>query len=684
MPTEAQLVDALTRADAAGDTASAQQFAGMIKQMRGASTQAAPQQSPQDRARAAGQVAGGDQGGLIAGIRGAASSGTFGLSDYVNAGARYLAQRATGVPNPDDFSTDVAFSKGLDEGSSAAHPVAHTVGAVAGALVPGEALARGTVAATRLGGALALKAGQPIGNLMRVIGHGAIGGGAYGAVAGGAQSAENGGSAGDIASSAAAGGAEGATVGAVTGAAGAGVTKGLQVAVKQFRPVAQRAIAVLADKLDMEPAKVGQMLTDFRKTTGRAPTIADILSAKDAANVEPITTQYQPSASNMLDAQQANQAALPGRMASRIAQGGPTPTPFDGADLSTARVGDLRNSQNAIMSDVMGDKADPTALRNQPVGIGQQEAALLDSPIVRDAVRGDTVLRAKLAGLHDPAQPQTLSVDDFERLRQALRGQQTARMSPNSPRYSPQAAGDYGQTADALSDLAAQQHPDYGGALKAYAAQERFIGAFQHGSAGKSIHDEPDMGDIRSFDTPEGRAGLELGARSRLVQNAGETEGGALKTADTLRQGAPSKTLESLPAAEAADLQRVGAAESTSQQNYSQLAPSRLSSKDKDAGRALQSGLEGAAAVGGHTLTGFKTHAVYRLLAQRGVRESTANEIVSQLTRTRSPADVAQLTTMLNRERGLGADARRLILKQAQRFGAGGAAASQPFADQSQ
>src|ERR1041385_5201783 len=34
MPTEAQLVDALTRADAAGDTQSAQQFAGMIRQMR--------------------------------------------------------------------------------------------------------------------------------------------------------------------------------------------------------------------------------------------------------------------------------------------------------------------------------------------------------------------------------------------------------------------------------------------------------------------------------------------------------------------------------------------------------------------------------------------------------------------------------------------------------------------------
>jgi hypothetical protein len=34
MPTEAQLVDALTRADAAGDTRSARQFAGMIRQMR--------------------------------------------------------------------------------------------------------------------------------------------------------------------------------------------------------------------------------------------------------------------------------------------------------------------------------------------------------------------------------------------------------------------------------------------------------------------------------------------------------------------------------------------------------------------------------------------------------------------------------------------------------------------------
>ena len=723
---EHDLIGALRKADAAGDTQGAQRIAQMIKDQRatagpratgttiysvrgpdgqihdfqgpdGASPDqvlaaaraqfggdkppAPPQQSPQDAARAAGQAAGEQEGGLMAGIRGAASSGTFGLSDYVNAAARYAGQRLTGVQHPDDFSTDLAYVKGQDEGAAGAHPYANMAGQVAGALVPGAGLAKvGTKLAPRaVQAALEFKAGQPVANLLRVIGHGAIGGGAYGGIQGGANAAENGGSAGDIASGAAGGAATGAVAGAVAGPLGAGVAKGVRAVADQFAPVASRSIKVLADKLDMDPAVLGKMLTEFRGTTGRAPTIADVLAARQQANLQPITTTEHQSAARMLDAQQAGLAALPQRVSATIAGGGSTATPFDGANLGTARVGDLRNSQSQIMSEIMGNRDDPTALRNQPGALDPDVADILNGPHVRDAVADDIYLRRKLAD-----QPETLTVDDFERLRHGLRAQQTARMSPTSPRYSPQAAGDYGQTADALSDFAAQQHPDYGHALAAYGAQERFINAFQHASSGKSLLDAADMSDIRSFDTPEGRAGLELGARSRLVQQAAESESGATKVADQLRQGAPSRTLESLPSAEQSRLQRMGAAETRSQQSYRALTTSSLVPNDQAAQQSIKSATEGGVAMLGHTLTGFKAHAAYRLLVARGVRADTANEIVGQLTRSRTPQDVAELTTMLNKAR-IGADARRLILKQVARYaGAAAGSMSNQIVEQSQ
>ena len=640
----------------------------------------APQPSAADRARAAGQKAGADEGALMSGIRGAASGGTFGLSDYVNAAARYAGQRIAGVQNPDDFSTDVAYAKGVNEGSAEAHPVANIAGEVAGAAAPGGLIAKGLTRAAGLTKALELQKAQPVRNLLRLVGSGALGGEGYGAVQGGVQGAEQDGAPGAVLG-ATQGAASGAVAGAVTGPLAAGVAKGAQLAAKPFSGVSQRAIAVLADKLGETPAKIQQMLTDFRASTGRAPTIADILNAKSVANVEPVVNSHQSSAAAMLDAQQANTAALPGRMAAGVTQGGSTATPFNGASLRTARVADLRNGQNELMNDAMGDKVDPAALRNQRVVIGPQEQQLLQEPVVRSAVRDDPVLRTKLNDVDNELQvaPQSsaLSVDDFDRLRLALRGQQTARLNSASPRYSPQAAGDYGQMADQLGDVATQQHPEYGAALDAYGKQERFIQSFQHAANGKSILDTPDMGDIRQFDTPEGRAGLELGARSRLAQQAGETEAGATKTANSLRQGAPSRTLESLDGKEQGALQARGAAETQSQQNYNDLAPSRVQSADKAAQDSAKNAIEGTVATVGHTLTGFKAHSIFRLLvAGNKVSEGTANEIVGLLTKPqRTPAETAALVNKINRA-GLRADQRRLILKQLARSGgAAGAAA---------
>jgi hypothetical protein len=101
--------------------------------------QAPPPQSADEQAFAAGRESGSGEGAVSAGIGQAAQQGTMGLQNYINAGARYVGQRMTGVHNPDDFSTDLAYSRGKSQGEIEAHPVAGTVGGVLGSVAGGGA-----------------------------------------------------------------------------------------------------------------------------------------------------------------------------------------------------------------------------------------------------------------------------------------------------------------------------------------------------------------------------------------------------------------------------------------------------------------------------------------------------------------------------------------------------------------
>lgn len=695
MPSEAQLVDALTKADAAGDAASAQQLANMIKQSRAAGVQDAQQpapSTPQQRAFAAGQQRGaqvsgpGFLGTVQSTAQGIANAATFGNADVVDAAARYAGQRLTGVKNPDDFSTDLAYVHGAQQQTTANHPYANLAGNVLGAAAPGAALAKGVIGATRLTGTLALKAAQPVANALRLAGEGAIGGGAYSAIAGGSQGAKDTGTVAGTAEGAVTGGGEGALAGGVAGPVLAGVAKGTVSAFDALTPASQRAIGVLAGKIGMDAKSLAQTMADFRTSTGHAPTIADVMNAKNVANAAPLIADHQSSAASMLEARDAKAAALPQQMQSGIEAGGTTPTPLAATPtLATARVGDLKIAQNAQMNQTMGDRSRPQALANQPVAVSPQEQVVLNSPLVHLAVRNDPILRQRLGDMNDEigarGQSASMTVDDFDRLRNALRSMQTQTLNPNSVNSGhPQLAANYGQAADDVSQIASQQHPQYGQALDAYGRQQDLIAGFEHAQAGKSLYDVPSMGDIRSLDTPEGRAGLELGARSRLAQTAGETESGALSTADNLRQGAPSKTLESLPASEGAALKARGAAEAQGMTNYNALSPSAVPDQGAKTVQGLKNVAEGAVALGGHALTGFKAHSIFRLLTAQKVRESTANAIVELLTKaSRTPAEDAELVNQVNRA-NLRADQRRLILKQMSRGGgAAGAAVARPF-----
>ena len=608
-------------------------------------------------------------------------------------GAIRSVAHALGAPQTGDAPTAMqALGSGAASGATlglytdpqaeAAHPIASAVGTGVGAIGTGAALEGGAAAlagrvapaaTSAVTSAMTLQKGQPIANLLRLSGLGAFSGGLYGGAAGAVEGAQSGNIA-DVATGAARGAVAGATLSAVGGPLGAGVAKGLQTGVKAFAPVSQRALSLMADRLNTPVAKLAQMFSEHTASTGHPPTLADIISARDTANLAPDIGSHQSSGAAMQGAAEANLASLPGRVQSEVEGSGKTQTPFAGVSpIAAARVAQLRLTQN----DIMTKAVDP--IRANPVNIPSSDADLVSNNQVRKAAKGDKEIEPKLdaiqamhAGQTPPTDVGELTVGNIDALRQNLRKQQSFLLSNGKPGAAKQA----GVAADRLTGLANQQSPEYGQALTDYGTHDRFIQSYEHAYAGKSQQDAPALGDINIFNTPEGQAGLELGARSRLSQTAGASESGALSTINQLRQNTVTKGTDALQGRatgtvttslgnQADTLRNAAQAETRSQRNYAALSPNGLGSAQDAAAQGVKNLTEATAATALHGGVGFKTHAIYRFLTGNGVREDTANSLVEGIT-NRDPAFVAALPGKL-RAAGLSADAQRTILSNVSR-----------------
>jgi len=574
-----------------------------------------------------------DQGAGGAFLHGLANTATFGLAD------KGLALMESGLshitPGPNESYGDALQNVQRTQGATAeAHPIANIAGDVAGAVGTGSALERGAVAAaSRVAPnavnaareALTLRRGQTAANLARLSARGAGTGALFGGAQGAVDGAGNDGVTGAV-EQGAEGAGLGAAVGAVTGPLGAAIPKAASAVKTAFSGVSQRAIKVLADKLDETPQRLMTMISDFRNSTGRAPSIAEILGAKSIANVSDIPANYQEAGLSAQSAADANVQTLPKRLSAQVAGTG---------DTSNTNL--LRTQQDAVMTNAM------KPIRQAPVVVHADDLDLLNDPRVRSVVRSDPELRGKydemLDTLTDPeGQPisgalsDALNINDFENLRLSLRGKQQAFSNPNSSAYNPVRAKQFGKLADDISRYAGKQVPEYGDALEQYARHERFIQGFDHAAAGKDVSAVSDMGDIRTLNSPEARMGLEVGARSRLVQQAGSSESGAVRTANEMRQDAGlSDRLNQQMGGRARPLRRIGEFEATATRNLNSLAPNNVVSKHTETSRASSQLLETAAATVGKTLTGFKTHVLARLLTGSQLRPSTANKIVAML-----------------------------------------------------
>lgn len=452
----------------------------------------APQpQSAADRANAAGQEAGAAESPLIAGIGQAATQGTMGLQHYINAGARYAAQRLSGVPNPDDFSTDLAYSRGKSQGEITAHPIAGTVGGVAGAVMGGGAL--GTLAkGSRFARALAPVDGEKVLNVAKAAG--------TGAAVGGTTALANGDNLPDAARTA-----------AVSALATPVAGKVASFALNKLQPAGQRAMQTLANTLNESPKVLQDAYDTFTKLTGNVPSMAQITDLASQGKLRDLAKANPTIASAAIKAANFGNAPLHEQLAAT--QNATIPQSAHGINT-------LRDTETDT---AMATPHPVTGVPLRDTLVNDQQGVLL-APHVEYALRPNTTLNARVGNLDHMGNTPILSrigdnqatIGDVDTVRKALRDVQSQLMSPPMGAQharDPIMAKEFGDLANKVEGLGVRADPDYGHVLTNYRNASNYAEGFSHGLKGNSIMDVPEN-DTRlasALNSSHGTAGYEHG-----------------------------------------------------------------------------------------------------------------------------------------------------------------------------
>lgn len=511
MASEADLVSALQKADAAGDHDGAQQIADMIKAQRAggvpANVPAQPAARPlssNQQAQVDGLQAGQSENPVLAGISQAAMQGTFGLQNYINAGVRSLAQ---GNFSKQGYQDNLAYSRAKSQGEAGGSPIASTIGGVAGSVLGGGVLGdaikvagKGVPAIARVAEAMTPKTGQAVANVAKSAGiNGLIGTGTSLA-------------AGDDPLTAGRNGLVSAVAGPVLGKV-AGMT------INKLTPVAMRAYQTLAKTMGESPATLAAASQAYTHLTGQQASIAQLAGLKSQGKLKALAA--------------ANDEI--GTVAAQASDAGGAPLHQQLADVNAAQT----NPQSVVAMKALRDKSmtdtmsrpSPTSgnlsLADAPVPLTTQRAVdVLNDPLVTKALRPDTQVSNSAFGpgdLHQSIINDSLTVGDLDHIRLQLRNQQAVNDSPMAgTARNPDVAKAYGAAAQAVEGIAAQAHPAYGAALRQYRQVSRYTTGFNHGLSGESMANATDSDVAKDLAHPSGvgAAGYAHGQALRKAQQA--------------------------------------------------------------------------------------------------------------------------------------------------------------------
>lgn len=416
------------------------------------------------------------------------------------------------------------YSEARDEGRAEVarireeNPVGAIASEVAGGIIAGGPVARGSGAALRLASpraaaaassVFALQSGQTARNLARL----AVTGAAAGAAAGlGEQGTE--------------GVLPGATAGAVAGPVLVGgasaLGAGAGAVISRFRPD-NAALRLLAKRMGEPVSALEQRYAEFVQLRGRAPRLVEIMRRETAEEMGQVARARSEAGGVFRDAEEAAARALPAEMAPLVRGGGP----ITSEPAAAAR----RGATTEAAADVVGRRVQSTVVRQ--VGVkgtrdGGQRGRSMDTlmerigehrvPVTPEMM--EVVENPDLMGALEPAvrrglrrtleaagegETPYLSVRDWDTLRREL-----------GRRAKTENGGRYTQLRNEVRDYVSVAVPEYGAGLREYG---RRTDTARGTAAGQRIltRSTREFSDqLRSVTTPE-MAGARVGARTALA-----------------------------------------------------------------------------------------------------------------------------------------------------------------------
>lgn len=430
----------------------------------------------------------GVMGGVYAAAHGLEDVATLGQGDKLAAGL------STAI-NGKDYSENLARIQATAASAQQDHPYVGYLGDAAGLVAGGGVVKAGLRAAKALPlvgraaaaaeAAIAPKAGQGIRNLAKSAGtNAAIGGGV--ALANGDSLPQAGEDA------------------AVSGVAGPVVGKVADVAMRKFSPVAHKAALLLAKHLNEDPADV-QAAIDLhnQQTDSHTGSMAAVANLHSEGQLKGL----------------AQRAPIVGEAASKAASRTPGPLAAQTAPVPAGQTPQTLKGLEDVRDANMTDAMDP--IRTTPVPLAAADKAILQGPEVTRALKANTKVLGN-AGLMAKIANNTLTLDDLEQVREAVRNTQDVYANPNYSSHDRQLSKRFGDVANKVEGIGTSVEPQYGVALQNFRDDSRYIQGFTHGASGKPVGAATGFTSA-SLDTPRGQQGYEHGlaqfAASKRLNN---------------------------------------------------------------------------------------------------------------------------------------------------------------------
>lgn len=480
-------------------------------------------------------------GDLVSALNSLGDTASFGLAPAAMRGVQNFLQPGSGDETAAKIAAvNQAHPAGVVAGTLASIPVdmalTAPIAAVAPAIPAVNALVRGGGVAADLG---------------RMA--------ATGSVIGGLNAATHGGDA-------LTGVGEGAVLGPVAGV----LAKPIAAAAERLiTPAATKAWRYLAGKLGENPDQLVGHITQYVTSTGRQPSLQQIVSDHDAGVIAQFGSNY-PQAGQVLRAgAQASETALPtaARDAVDTARAGLPAAPqlIGNVDPATASHADILNARGQNMTNAMAP------IRSNPV--------LITDPDLIDDVQGQLSGR-QLRGVKERLSTNTLTLDDADTIRQKL----AAKVE--------KPGDDVDQIRQDFMAEITGQHPAYADLIDQYSHASRYADSFAHGASGAERGAASDAGLRASLASAEGEAGYRAGALSRTSRQAGGSPSAASGVlGDISRPGTAQDAFRSVAGNAATAAEDAAAALRQGQQTARATAPGALRPQPEGSSAATNVGM---------------------------------------------------------------------------------------------